>query len=117
MKDETKEELDDLLSRSQNKLLLDCIINLQKENKKLKHSLWEEQELNEYLQDKLDHITNLQEENKRLNNIIDELEKYLETLHWFKLGKKEENGNMEYFYASVSNFYEDIKNILQGSDE
>ena len=50
----------------------------------------------------------------RLNNIINELENYLDNLHWFRLGKKEENGNMEYFYASVSNFYEDTKSILKG---
>lgn len=58
MKDETKEELDDLLSKNQNKLLLDCVIKLQKENEKLKHSLWEQQEKNEYLRDKIDKLNN-----------------------------------------------------------
>lgn len=31
---------------------------LKKENKMLQHSLWEEQELNEYLQDKIDKLNN-----------------------------------------------------------
>lgn len=54
---------------------------------------------------------------ERLNNIINELEKYLDNLHWFRLGKKDESGNMEYFYASVSNFYKDTKSILKGEDK
>ena len=65
----------------------------------------------------LELIKQQNKEIERLNNIINELEKYLDNLHWFRLGKKEENGNMEYFYASISNFYEDTKSILKGSDK
>jgi len=66
--------------------------------------------------EEIKHTIDLDREIERLNNIINELEKYLDNLHWFRLGKKDENGNMEYFYASVSNFYEDTKSILKGSD-
>lgn len=51
----------------QAKILLDYITNL-------KHSLYEEQELNEYLQDK---IKKLQQEINRLNNIIDKAIEYM----------------------------------------
>lgn len=54
MKDEIKEELDDLLSRNQNKLLLDYITNLQKEKRKLKAELELYKDNNNYLNDKID---------------------------------------------------------------
>ena len=76
-----------------------------------------ENQNDELLEDLSDYVINSQKEIERLNNIINELEKYLDNLHWFRLGKKDENGNMEYFYASISNFYEDTKSILKGSDK
>ena len=89
--------------------------NVLKDDKRILNLRVEEK--NKVINDLLSRIAKLEYEVERQDNIIKELEKYLDNLHWFRLGKKEENGNMEYFYASVSNFYEDTKNILKGSDK
>lgn len=103
-----KKELQQELNRT--KLVLDYARQEIKEKGEEIERLNKQYELmEEALEDKAEEI-------ERINNIIKELEKYLDTLHWFRLGKKEENGNMEYFYASVSNFYEDTKSILKGSE-
>ena len=126
MKDETKEELDDLLIKNQNKLLLDCIINLQKENGKLKHSLWEQQEKNEYLRDKLDYITNLQEEKRKLkaelelykdnhNYLNDKIDKAIEYIKEHACYDKECNMCCDDLWTSGC---DEVIEILQGkSDE
>ena len=103
-----------------NKNIVNANIKLQDENNVLKDDKrilnLKIEEKDKVINELLSRIAKLEYEVERQDNIINELEKYLDNLHWFKLGKKEENGNMEYFYASVSNFYEDTKNILKGSD-